>query len=126
MPFSADELIDRAFDLSPAVRYMAVYRDGELTLRERPDVDNPSSGESDKYEELLVNPTILKIAEQRGIIDCGGLRFVIVAYGNFNQLVRRIDDGHISICVGKEEDPFAIERQVNDLLERKTGSAEIA
>ena len=38
--------------------------------------------ESDRYEELLVNPTLLTLATQRGNIDCGGLKYLIVRYGN--------------------------------------------
>jgi hypothetical protein len=117
--FDTEELIENVFAASPAVRYVAVYHDGVLVSRERQGVPEASSSESDRFEELLVNPTILKIADQRGNIDCGGLRFVIVGYGNFFQLIKNIEGGHISICLEKESDPL----EVGKHLERVIASA---
>jgi hypothetical protein len=37
-------------------------RDGQLSLRERAGLHNTSSSESDKYEELIVNPTLLTLS----------------------------------------------------------------
>ncbi|MEL7006602.1 MAG: hypothetical protein AAFN93_28340, partial [Bacteroidota bacterium] len=75
-----------------------------------------SSNESDKYEELLVNPTILLLAQQRGNIDCGGLDFVLIKYGSFYQLVKQIDKGHISICIDKSADPVSLEKEISNVL----------
>lgn len=99
--------IDRVFALSPAIRYVAVLRDGVLTSRERASLAGASASESDRYEELLVNPTLLTLARRRGDIDCGGLRFIVVAYGNFHQLVMELPDGHASICFERDADPLA-------------------
>ena len=90
--------IDQIFGASEAIRYVALYRDGELVSRQRSDLANASEVESDRYEELLVNPTLLTLARQRGNLDCGGARFVLVGYGNFYQLVIDLPDGHVSIC----------------------------
>ena len=57
-----DTIIDSIFDLSPAIRYVAVYKNGELSLRQRDSLQKASSSDSDKYEELFINPTILKAA----------------------------------------------------------------
>ena len=57
-------------------RYVALYRKGELVSRQKSQVAGASAAESDKYEELFVNPTLLKLARQRGNLDCGGARFV--------------------------------------------------
>jgi len=54
-------VFESLFRLSQAVRYVAIYRHGVLTMAERPNVRVPSSGESDRYEELLVNPTVLTL-----------------------------------------------------------------
>lgn len=51
---------------------MARGRGQDVELRERPDLADASSSESDRYEELLVNPTLITLARQRGEIDCGG------------------------------------------------------
>jgi hypothetical protein len=54
--------------------------------------------ESDRYEELLVNPALLVLARQRGNIDCGGLRYLIVGYGHFRQLVVPAATGNVSVA----------------------------
>ena len=79
--------IDQILAVSPAVRYVALYRGGRLTSRQRSAVSDASASESDRYEELFVNPTLLTLVRQRGNLDCGGAQFVLVHYGNFYQLV---------------------------------------
>ena len=100
MPSSSSDalLIDRIFEVSDAIRYVALYRKGELVSRQKSQVAGASAAESDKYEELFVNPTLLKLARQRGNLDCGGARFVLIGYGNFHQLVIDLPDGHVSVC----------------------------
>jgi hypothetical protein len=99
--------IDRIFALSPAVRYAALYRAGELASRQRGgDLAGASASESDRYEELFVNPTLLTLARQRGNLDCGGARFVLVGYGNFHQLVVDLPDGHASVCFELGSNPL--------------------
>ncbi len=91
----------RLFDSLPEVRYVATYIGGALELAQRPGIGNASSSESDKYEELIVNPTLLKLLEQRGNIDCGGMQYVIVRYGNFFEFVQPVAGGHVSIGIEK-------------------------
>jgi hypothetical protein len=67
-----DALTQALFALSPAVRYIALARGQDVSLQERPGLRDPS----DRYEELLVNPTLLTLARQRGGIDCGGLDYL--------------------------------------------------
>src|SRR5580765_7303184 len=97
-----NQIINDLFNSYVDVRYVAVYKDNELIFKQRQQTSDSSASDTDKYEELLVNPTLLKIARQRGNIDCGGLRFIIVGYGNFYQLVKEINSGHISICLDKD------------------------
>jgi hypothetical protein len=92
-------LIERCLALSPAVRYVAVYVGGVLKSRERAGLAGASAAESDRYEELLVNPTMLTLLGQRGNIDCGGLRYVVIRYGNFYQCVFPVAGGHVSVAV---------------------------
>lgn len=113
-----EALLDEIFRLSPHIRCVALYRDGKLSLAERPGLANASSSESDKYEELIVNPTLLKLVEQRGDIDCGGARFVLIRYGNFFQWVRPIPGGHLSVGSELSGDPLAIAAMVERLFER--------
>ncbi len=91
-------ITDKIFALSTAVQYVALYRGGSLTSHQRPKLGDASASESDRYEELFVNPTLLTLAHQRGNLDCGGARFVLVGYGNFHQLMIDLSDGHISVC----------------------------
>ncbi len=48
----------RIFSLSPDIRYVAIYRDGELFRQKRDDIDAASDSESDRYEELLYQPAL--------------------------------------------------------------------
>jgi hypothetical protein len=102
----SDKIV-RAFTISPKIRYLAVYRNGALESHQASGLKNASASESDKYEELFVNPTLLKCATQRGEVDCGGLRALVVAYGNFLQLVMPIRGGHLSVCFESESNPLA-------------------
>ena len=101
-------LADVLFRASAGVRYVAVYRRGELRLAERPGLANASAAESDRYEELLVNPTLLTLARQRGEIDCGGLAFLLIRYGHFFQLVLPVDGGHLSVGIERTADPLPL------------------
>jgi hypothetical protein len=113
---SVDALTNALFDLTPEIRYVAVYEDGNLSMRQRPNIDQASVPESDRYEELLVNPTLLKLTTQRGDIDCGGLRYVVVRYGNFYQLVVPINCGHVSIAFEPQTGPIPYTSRIVDLL----------
>lgn len=104
------------FELSPSIRYVSLYADGNLSTAQRQDLANASSSDSDKYEELLVNPTLLKLAKQRGDIDCGGARYVIVGYGHFHQLVIDRPNGHVSVCFELDENPIPFVERILSLL----------
>lgn len=113
-------MIDWIFSISSDIRYVAIYWDGELETRVKDDTEGASSSESDKYEELIANPVMLKIATQRGNIDCGGLEFLIVRYGNFFQCIFLTSYGHVSICIEKNADPLAIGHKVKALFNNET------
>jgi len=100
------EKIDAVLAVSPHIRYVAIYQDGVLQSRQRSGLTGASAAESDKYEELFVNPTILKCASQRGELDCGGLRFIVIGYGNFNQLIMPVRAGHVSVCFPLGSNPL--------------------
>ncbi len=112
-----DALIDRCFNLSPDVRYVAVYRDGVLRSRARAGVAGASSSESDRYEELLVNPAVLTLVRQRGNIDCGGVRYVLIRYGNFFTFVLPVTGGHVGVGL----EPTADLQRLVGPLESKIG-----
>lgn len=111
-----DTLIERCLAFSSEVRYVAVYRDGILRSRQRADLTGASTSESDRYEELLVNPTGLTLFGQRGTIGCGGLRYLLVRYGNFFQFIRPVPNGHVSIALEPVADVGALLPVLDDLL----------
>jgi hypothetical protein len=101
-----DQLADALFELTSDIRYVAVYNHGGLSLRQRPNLSLASASETDRYEELLVNPTVLTLTRQRGDIDCGGLDYVVIRYGNFFQFVAPIKGGHVSVAFEPRADPI--------------------
>lgn len=109
-------VIEKVFSIAPSVRYVAVYLAGKLASSERPGLANSSSSESDTYEEIIVNPTLLTLVRQRGGIDCGGMDYVLIRYGNFFELVHPIRDGHISIGIEPEENPLALLSAIRNTL----------
>lgn len=88
-------------------------------MSSRPDLANASSSESDLYEELLVNPALLNLTVNRGAIDCGGLRFVIIRYGSFFQLVQPVRGGHVSVAIEPSGDPLSIAARVQEVLKQQ-------
>lgn len=111
-------MVESILNLSSDIRYVAVYRDGRLESKAKSNTMGASSSDSDYYEELLVNPTLLTLASQRGNIDCGGLDYIIVRYGNFFQFVLPQSWGHVSVCIEADSDPIRIGAQIASLVHR--------
>lgn len=109
-------MIEKILQLSDQIRYVAIYRDGQLSAKSKSNTLGASSSESDRYEELLVNPALLKLASQRGNIDCGGLEYLLVRYGNFFQFILPASWGHVSVCIEMDADPIHIGAQVKLLV----------
>jgi hypothetical protein len=109
-------MFDAIFAVSPAVRYVAHGRGQDVQLHERRGLADASSSESDRYEELLVNPTLIALARQRGEIDCGGLDYLVVAYGNFFQLVLPVAGGHVSVAIERSQSPFELVEPIRAAL----------
>lgn len=109
-------IIDDLLSISPGVRYVAVYRFGALESRERAGLSGASASESDRYEELIVNPTLLTLVRQRGEIDCGGARWLLVRYGNFFLLLFPVEGGHVSVGFEPGEDPVLREPAIRGVL----------
>jgi hypothetical protein len=112
------QLIDDLMDVSECIRYVAVYLDGKLESVAKPETEGASSSESDRYEELLVNPGILTLARQRGNIDCGGTEYVLIRYGNFFQFVLPLSNGHVSVCIDPDADPISLGAQIRKIVTR--------
>ncbi len=117
-----ERLIKTIFSLSKHIRYVAIYSDGKLTSSSRSSTAGASSSESDQYEELIVNPTLLTLVTRRGNLDCGGAEYVLVRYGNFYQIVMPMANGHISICVEPYADPLGLIEPVSNAINSKDAS----
>ncbi len=113
-----DQVTQEILNASPDVRYAALYKDGRLETSAKSGTAGASAGESDKYEELLVNPAVLKLVTQRGNIDCGGARFVLIRYGNFFQWIQPVRGGHVSICLEPAADPIRLGTSLEAILRR--------
>ena len=113
------DLHDDVFAISPDIRYVATAHGQQVQMRSRPDLRNASSSDSDLYEELLVNPALLTLATQRGNIDCGGLRYVLVRYGHFFQFVRATADGHVSVALEPGADVVGLAGAIEARLGRR-------
>lgn len=112
------DTIQRVLAVSPAVRYVAIYSGGALASAARPDLPGASSSESDRYEELLVNPTLLTLARQRGNIDCGGLGYLMIRYGNFFVVVLPLDEGHVTVGIEPSADPLPLVPRIADAVSK--------
>jgi hypothetical protein len=121
MEISATDLAESVLRSCNDVRYVAVRRHGQLCLRERAQLRNASSPESDRYEELIVNPTLLTLVGQRGDIDCGGAQFVLIRYGNFFQFVAPVADGHVSVGMEPNCNALNVAAEVMQMLHRHYG-----
>ncbi len=108
MDASATDLAEAVLRTRDEIRYVAVRCEGQLCLRQRSGLQNASASESDRYEELIVNPTLLTLVRERGDIDCGGAQFVLIRYGNFFQFLAPLASGHLSIGMEPECNPLDV------------------
>jgi len=112
------KLADALFALSPQVRYVALLRGRDLLLKERPGIGQASAAETDRYEELLVNPAVLNLLSRRGEIDCGGLDHVWIRYGNFWTGLFLTPDGHVNVGLEPDAVPTDFVHRIRGALAR--------
>lgn len=113
----AQSLIDDIFAIG-GIGYVALNSGQEVLLRLVPGVVSETSAETNFYEELLVNPTLLKLASQRGELDCGGLNYIAIGYGDFVQLIMLMQGGHVSMGISLRANVGDIAVKVKALLEK--------
>ncbi|HEY3351549.1 MAG TPA: hypothetical protein VGM13_17360 [Thermoanaerobaculia bacterium] len=116
-------LVEEIHGISPDIRYVAVYRDGTLVSSVKPGLEGASSSESDKYEELIVNPALLTLVTQRGNIDCGGARFLLVRYGSFFEYVAPVSGGHVSVGIDAKAEPLKLAAAIQMMIASWSESA---
>jgi hypothetical protein len=113
-----DDVREAIFALGTHIRYVAFGEGQQITTTQRQGVARASEQGSDFYEELVVNPTLLTLTRQRGELDCGGLRHIVIGYGNFHQVVMPLPGGagHVSVSVELHVNPSEVAAKIAELL----------
>jgi hypothetical protein len=114
---AAEQLVCELFDLG-GIGYVALCSGQEVLLRAMPGLLTTTTEESNFYEELLVNPTLLKLASQRANLDCDGLRYVAVGYAAFVQLILPAKAGHVSLGVSRKAGTAELAARAQAVLAR--------
>jgi hypothetical protein len=122
MSMAFKDLIQDVLAMGDFVRYVAIGEGQRITTAERGGLEHASTSDSDRFEELFVNPALVTLARQRGELDCGGLRYIVVAYGAFIQLVMPTRSGHVSIAVEHGTELTAVVATVRGLLRAHAAS----
>lgn len=112
----AQQLITEIFKLS-SIGYVALCCGQEVLLRQAPGLVSRTTAETNFYEALLVNPTLLKLASQRADLDCGGLDYIAIGYGDFVQLIMLTKDGHISMGISRKAHTGELAKRVRSVLQ---------
>ena len=101
-------IAETLFGVDPRVRYVAVNLDGKIVeMEQSPRWPSANPSDTDRMEELLVNPTVIDLVRRRGELDLGGVSYVLIRYGALFQLVTPYRGGHVS--VGIEPGPDVLE-----------------
>jgi hypothetical protein len=118
----------KLFSLDPDIRYVAVNQGGAIReIEQRADHPTRNSHETDRMEELIVNPIVLEATRRRGNLDLDGVRHVVIRYGTLYTVVVPHEDGHVSVGVQFGADVEAIaERVVAALASPSAGPTERA
>jgi hypothetical protein len=112
-PFFAD-----MFAITDSIRYVAVGRGQDIAMQQKGGLGVASGELSNRFEELLVNPTLLTLTTQRGDLDCGGLRHLIIGYGYFNAYVVPIPGGHVCVSFEVDSNPVASSDAIRQAIDR--------
>lgn len=114
---TGEKLSTRLFRTEPKIRYVAVNQKGKIVeMEQSPSHPSYNSCETDRIEELIVNPVVLELAARRGNLDMEGIRYVVIRYGTQYQLLMPYREGHLSVGVEKHDDPLEIARKITVAL----------
>src|SRR6267154_5463635 len=106
-------LSTRLFRMEPKIRYVAVNQTGRIVeMAQSSSHPSYNSRETDRIEELIVNPVVLELAARRGNLDMEGIRYVVIRYGTQYQLLIPYGEGHLSIGVELQDDPVEIASKI--------------
>jgi hypothetical protein len=117
-----EKLLDAIIESSPTIRYAALHLGGgEPLIRERQGSPR-TSAESERWDELVVNPVLVELASRRGDVDCDGLDYLVVRYRRFFNLVLPLDGGHLSVVLDPDADPLPLISPIREIA-HKFGTA---
>ena len=101
------------FELNSNIRYVAVNQKGRIVeMEQNPKWPSHNPADTDRMEELIVNPVILDLAKRRGDIDLNGIRYVVIRYGLQYQLLFPFKEGHVSVGVELKADIATVANDV--------------
>ncbi len=107
----------RLFDLNPNIRYVAINQRGLIVeMEQNPKRPSLNPTETDRMEELIVNPILLELTRRRGNLDMNGMRYLVVRYGTMYELIFPFKDGHLSIGVELNANPTEVADSVAKCL----------
>jgi hypothetical protein len=66
MSMAFEGLIQDVLVMGDFVRYVAIGEGQRITTADRDGLENASTPDSDRFEELFVNPALVTLARQRG------------------------------------------------------------
>ena len=81
------------------VRNVAFGEGQRVATTKRPGLDGASEQTSNQFRGAARQPGGPDLARPRVELDCGGLMYVIVGYGDFRQIVILTVSGHVSTAV---------------------------
>jgi hypothetical protein len=114
----SEKISAKLFDLDSNIRYVAVNQKGRIVeMEQNPKRLSLNPTETDRMEELVVNPVILELTKRRGDLDMGGMRYVLVRYGTMYQLIFPFKEGHLSIGIELNASPTEVAQSVAKCLD---------
>jgi len=105
------------FGLDSNIRYVAINQGGRIVeMEQNPKRPSLNPTETDRMEELIVNPILLELTRRRGNLDMNGMRYVVVRYGTMYEVIFPFKDGHLSIGVELDANPTEVAESVAKCL----------
>jgi hypothetical protein len=112
----------KLFALDPRIRYVAVNQRGAIVeMEQRSEWPSRNPPDTDRMEELLLNPLLLEATKRRGDLDLDGIRYVIIRYGSQYQAIFPFEAGHVSVGIEPGSDVDGIARRVGECLAEREG-----
>ena len=111
---NGEKLLDAILEVSPVIRYAALHLGGgEPLLRERQGAGG--AADSERWDELIVNPVLVELTSRRGDVDCDGLDYLLVRYGRFFNLVLPLAGGHLSVILDPDAEPLPLVAKIREV-----------